>query len=113
METHVIRSLASSELREASSNIEKAAFLVAKLGFPTNVVAQVCSLNRCSIQRAVKAYKNGRELGINGRPKTLSKDEEAELKRVIEKRVLEHRSPSKSEVAAEVCVLFLRHSELL
>ena len=106
MELKVQRSLASKEIRDAISPIKKAVLLTAKLGYPPAVVARVCNLNRSTVRRAVKAHASGREFGINGRPIKLSRVQESKLGQVIEKGIHEHCSPSRTEIAAEVCPFF-------
>ena len=102
MDSELKRAIATAEIRSMFSSIQKATTLVSKLGHPTAAVARIYGLDRCRVRRAVIAHQSGRELGSNGRPKKLSKDQEERLKQIVEKRVLEHRSPSKSEVAFEV-----------
>jgi transposase len=103
MATDASRYLGYADVREASSNASKAVLLVLKYGLSQKAAARALGVNLNVVRKAVKARKEGREIGRNGRPPKLTEDEKGQLKSTVEKMIKEHRSPTKREIAAEVC----------
>ena len=107
MEKDSARFLAYSDIREASSVGFKAVLLTTKYGWSQKAAARVLGINLNVVRKARKAHAEGRPIGHKGRPYKLSEEQEAELQGILHKMITEHRSPTKREVAGEVCVVFL------
>jgi transposase len=103
MATDVSRYLAYADVREATSNAEKAVLLVLNYGLSQKAAARALGVNLNVVRKAVKANKEGRIIGRKGRPPKLNEDEKGELKSTVEKMIKEHKSPTKRGIAAEVC----------
>ena len=100
------RYLAYKDVREAKLVGEKAVLLVQKYGLSQKAASRALNINLIVVRRALKAHKEGRTIGRNGRPESLTAEENAELTVCVEKLMKEHRSPTKRAVASEVRRLF-------
>ena len=69
----------------ALSDVERAAILVER-GVKLQTACDRLELNRSTIQRALKARKDGRQVGVKGRPFLLSTEEESQLESWITAR---------------------------
>lgn len=103
MATDTSRYLGYADVREASSNANKAVLLVLKYGLSQKAAARALGVNLNVVRKAVKASKEGREIGRKGRPPKLNEEEKGELTSTVEKMMKEHQSPSRRGIAAEVC----------
>ena len=112
MEKDFARLLGHSDVRAAPSISHKAVLLVTKYGTSQKATAKVLGVNLNVVRKALKAHSENRPLGRNGRPPKLNEEEEVELATVVEKLVKEHRSPSKRNIAAEVCLIFIDLSDI-
>ena len=99
MDTNAKRYLAYNDVRGAQSAGEKAILRVHKYGLSQKCASRVLKVDRGVIRRALIAQAEGRQIGCNGRPKSLSVGESAEVIQCVEKMIEEHRSPTKWGVA--------------
>jgi transposase len=83
--------LGYADVREASSNANKAVLLVLKYGLSQKAAARALGVNLSVVRKAVKASKEGREIGRIGRPPKLNEEEKGELTSTVEKMIKEHR----------------------
>ena len=70
--------LLSAEYRTLEP-LQKALHLCLDHGVGTRKARELCKISRKRVRNAVDATKEGREVGINGRPATLSLEEEDQL----------------------------------
>jgi transposase len=112
MEKDFARILGHSDVRAAPSISHKAVLLVTKYGTSQKATAKVLGVNLNLVRKALKAHSENRPLGRNGRPPKLNEEEEVELTTVVEKLVKEHRSPTKRNIAAEVCSILIAQRDI-
>ena len=67
--------------------MEKAVHLIIEKKASYPMAARSCNVSIGSLQRAVKAFKEGREIGINGRPPSLEPMEQLILADELSHRV--------------------------
>ena len=96
------RHLATSEVRAKASPFEKALILLDKPGATKKDVVKAVGISRYALYRAIKAKKNGRGFGINGRPRSLSEDIEQDLAEWCRQRDSERESPTYEDVRRKV-----------
>ena len=106
----ILRVLATNPIRCINSTLQKGAYLVAELKFGLRPVARVLHLGRTSLRRAVHSYHDMRPIGRVGRPPKTTQEQREKLKSVLDKRIKQHQSPTKRELAGEVRWFFLSHS---
>jgi hypothetical protein len=70
---------AHSLIRSAESAHHKAVLAHTVFKVPIRACAKRFGMDGHSVERALAAFKEGRELGVNGRPRTFSAAEEAEI----------------------------------
>ena len=74
-----------------------------KYGLFQKAAARALAVNLNVVRKAVKASKEGREIGRKGRPPKLNEEEKGELASTVEKMIKEHQSPTRRGIAAQVC----------
>lgn len=109
MDAELSRVLGYSDIKNAESIGLRAVLLVTKYGASQKAAARVLNVTLSVVRSALRANKEGRPIGIIGRPQKLGQAESDELASVVEKLFKEHRSPTKRKIAAEVSPL-LRYS---
>jgi hypothetical protein len=69
------------------------------------VAAEACNVKVGKIERAIKAKKEGRNIGVNGRPTLLSIKEELELVKLIAEAESKQEHLTLEQVQMKVCVV--------
>ena len=98
---------ASSLIRMAESKHMKAVLAHKVFGVSLRNCAKFCGMDESSVRRAIKSYEKGRDLGVNGRPRTFLKHEEAEIEAFIVEQSEKHESLRPSEILDIVRVFSL------
>lgn len=70
---------ALSSMRRCANDHEKAILAHQVYKIPNRVIGKKLGIDEASVRRALKAHSEGRPLGQNGRPRTFSPEEEAEI----------------------------------
>jgi transposase len=73
------------------NSLKKAVKLVQEHEISQRQAATVCKVKRRAVQRALKASKEGRDIGVPGRPKLFTREEEEELIEIVDKAELEQK----------------------
>ena len=102
METDAQRVLGYSDIKAATPTTYKAALMVVKYGSAQKATSRVLQVNLNVVRKAVIAYKESREIVCNGRPRKLGREHEAELLTEVEKMIVQHRSPTRRQLASRV-----------
>jgi DNA-binding transcriptional regulator LsrR (DeoR family) len=102
MESRLKHAKSLSEFRAMTRPIDKAVWLVLNHAISQLRAAKDQNLSRCQVQRGLKAFCEGRVLGINGRAPYLSADLELELKKIIVEKARGLQSMTATEVRSEV-----------
>lgn len=99
--------LSTADFRKIHEDkLQQAARLVNEYGLHKSIVAAYLQVSRPALDRALRALKDGREIGKNGRPSILNEEEEEELVAFIGERTETRDSATCSQVIAEVCYVF-------
>ena len=69
----------NNESVRVGENIERAVKLVMEHGASQRDAAKVCKVSRRSLERALVSVKEGRAIGVVGRPRALTKEKEEKL----------------------------------
>jgi hypothetical protein len=85
--------------------LQQAARLVNEYGLHKSIVAAYLRVSRPALDRALRALKDGREIGKNGRPPILNEEEEEELVAFIGERMEARDNATCAQVIAEVCAV--------
>src|SRR3954451_21062122 len=102
MERSLRRLLSTNSYRELTK-LEKAIKLMEEEECSYRVAAKLCSVNKCKIERAVKAKKAGRSLGKLGRPNALTKVQEEALTKKLQEKIDQGKIPTFKEFTNMVC----------
>ena len=101
------RFLAMKEVRDAPTDAPKAVELHKITRKGKRWIATALQMAPSTVARVIKAHREGREIGKNGRPNKVSEEDRLELSRRMEELIKEHRSPSKRKVASTVRAFIL------
>ena len=67
--------------------VQRAQKLMSEENVSQKLAARLCRVNRSTLQRAIKAGKDGRKAGQVGRPHLLEEEMESALKKKIEEKI--------------------------
>ena len=87
-------------------DLEKAVKMCCEKGISMRVAAKVCNIKKRAIERAKIAIKEGRNIGITGRPRLLTPKYEAELVKEIDEAEKIQKHLTMEEAKTKVCVSF-------
>lgn len=79
--------------------------LMAEQGAKLSEACKATGTDKNAIKRAKKALEEGREVGVNGRPKNLRPGEEEELARIVQSNIEKKTPLTYLEFKDEVCTV--------
>ena len=90
------------DIRLASSNLEKCVLMAVEHSIPVSHLVRYFEISRKKIDRGIQSMKEGRPIGIKGRPRLLNPSQEIELKKIIKDQSSIKDSLSPTQVVEEV-----------
>jgi hypothetical protein len=93
---------ATAAYRSIDEPLKKAIWLYEELDIPKIYAAQAECISVSALQRGLKAHGNNREIGKNGRPLYLNKEQETRLEATILARSASLNSMAPREIMHEV-----------
>ena len=68
--------------------------------------AKVCKVSRGSLERTLVSVKEGRPIGVVGRPRALTKEEEEKSVSMIDEAIKKKKNPTLSALQDMICILY-------
>lgn len=108
-DNNIIYLLGTSEFRDLEP-IEKALKLIKEHYVSQRQAAIACNVDRSAIQRALKAVKADRPIGVPGRPRALNPNEEKQLVQELDEADLKRKSMTFKQFQDKVCAILNRNN---
>ncbi len=87
MDFSEIRKIFGTNEYRGLNSVERAILLHEKEGISLPKAAEICSIHLSQLRRALRAKREGREIGVNGRPQHFNDVEEAKIVSYIRENI--------------------------